>query len=134
VFRGWAVPPLCWRRSRFAGARRAKATAAVRRSYRREHPGAVTVRITGGSAAQRSELRRILAGMGNTLITSAHIDISGDDGRKRVGLGFGAWRTEDRRALWEEMLVAAVFHKRSNCGGLPRAEYPRGSPNGAQLG
>lgn len=101
---------------------------------RREHPGAVTVRITGGSAAQRSELRRILAGMGNTLITSAHIDISGDDGRKRVGLGFGASRTEDRRALWEEMLVAAVFHKRSNCGGLPRAEYPRGSPNGAQLG
>jgi hypothetical protein len=31
---------------------------------RREHPGAVTVRITGGSAAQRSELRRILAGVG----------------------------------------------------------------------
>lgn len=61
--------------------------------------------------------------MGNTLITSAHIDVSADDGRKRVGLGFGASRTEDRRALWEEMLVAAVFHERSAARGLPRVVW-----------
>jgi hypothetical protein len=81
------------------------------------------VRITGASEAQRRELRWVLAGMGESRVTSVHVDTTRAP-MKGAGLGLDArGGKEDRRAAWEQMLLAAVFRDRSAERGLPRVVW-----------
>jgi hypothetical protein len=86
----------------------------------RQDPAAMNVSINGASAAQRRELGWVLAGMGQTRITSVTLD-NRRPWTKGVGMGLDARAgKEDRRAVWEQMLVAAVFRDRSAARRLPR--------------
>ncbi len=92
--------------------------------------------ITGGSPAERSELRDVLRVLGGTGIGALDISPAGTEWTPHpddaVILSYTAGT--DDEADWEGNLVGGAFAARSRASGLPRVIAIQGSSGGSRLG